>query len=213
MLSLTGAFHRWEDVDPTIPASAVVFAYIYTDDDTDNFLSSQGTLDTSTGAFTVVVENVPTGESSLVLSFAILDSADAPPDMGTNTVYDYNVANVGCGNALTLTLEWDPRTILSEYDDSSSYYFATYMELLVTEPTGAELPVDESVRSPTRYVILLLNLQKDLKVPLKALSTSIVSPAVDNAVLCVCFLPIHSGHQVRWTYQPGSHRRKVTQDF
>ena len=24
--------------------------------------------------------------------------------------------------------------------------------------------------------------------------------------VCVCFLPIHSGHQVRWTYQPGSHR-------
>ena len=22
-----------------------------------------------------------------------------------------------------------------------------------------------------------------------------------------------SGHQIRWTYQPGSHRRKVTQDF
>ena len=33
-------------------------------------------------------------------------------------------------------------------------------------------------------------------------------------IVCVCFLPIHSGHQVRWTYhQPGSHRRKVTQDF
>ena len=32
--------------------------------------------------------------------------------------------------------------------------------------------------------------------------------------VCVCFLPIHSGrHQDRWTYQPGSHRRKVTQDF
>ena len=29
---------------------------------------------------------------------------------------------------------------------------------------------------------------------------------------CVCFLPIHSGHQVRWTYQPGSHRRKDTQE-
>ena len=28
----------------------------------------------------------------------------------------------------------------------------------------------------------------------------------------VCFLPIHSGHQVRWTYQPESHR-KVSQDF
>ena len=32
----------------------------------------------------------------------------------------------------------------------------------------------------------------------------------DN-VFCVCFLPIHSGLQ--WTYQPGSHRKKVTQDF
>ena len=31
--------------------------------------------------------------------------------------------------------------------------------------------------------------------------------------VCVCFLPIHSGHQVRWTYQPGTHRRRVTQDF
>ena len=31
--------------------------------------------------------------------------------------------------------------------------------------------------------------------------------------VCVCFLSIHSGHQIRWTYQPGSHRRKVTQDF
>ena len=29
-------------------------------------------------------------------------------------------------------------------------------------------------------------------------------------VVCVCFLPIHSGHQVRQTYQPGSHRRKIT---
>ena len=36
----------------------------------------------------------------------------------------------------------------------------------------------------------------------------------DDECVCVCFLPIHSGHQVRWTYQPGSHRRKVTQqDF
>ena len=34
-----------------------------------------------------------------------------------------------------------------------------------------------------------------------------------HLVCFVCFLPIHSGHQVRWTYQPGSHRRKVTQDF
>ena len=37
---------------------------------------------------------------------------------------------------------------------------------------------------------------------------------LQNQVLCVCvFSPIHSGHQVRWAYQPGSHRRKVTHDF
>ena len=41
-----------------------------------------------------------------------------------------------------------------------------------------------------------------------------VESAADTYIhmcVCVCFLPIHSGHQ--WTYQPGSHRRKVTQDF
>ena len=29
----------------------------------------------------------------------------------------------------------------------------------------------------------------------------------------VCFIDIYSGRQVRWMYQPGSHRRKVTQDL
>ena len=29
----------------------------------------------------------------------------------------------------------------------------------------------------------------------------------------MCFLPIYSRRQVRWMYQPGSRRRKVTQDF
>ena len=42
---------------------------------------------------------------------------------------------------------------------------------------------------------------------------SLVERVKSNFCVCVCFLPIHSGHQVRWTYQPGSHRRKVTQDF
>ena len=39
------------------------------------------------------------------------------------------------------------------------------------------------------------------------------SSHVLHYTVCVCFLPIYSGLQVRWTYQPGSHRRKVTQDF
>ena len=31
--------------------------------------------------------------------------------------------------------------------------------------------------------------------------------------VCVCFPPIYSWRQVCWMYQPGSHRRKITQDF
>ena len=42
---------------------------------------------------------------------------------------------------------------------------------------------------------------------------TLLCTAAIHTVYFVCFLPIHSGHQVRWTYQPGSHRRKVTQDF
>ena len=34
---------------------------------------------------------------------------------------------------------------------------------------------------------------------------SATSTGFDSTIQC--------GHQVRWTYQPGSHRRKVTQDF
>ena len=44
----------------------------------------------------------------------------------------------------------------------------------------------------------------------------LVSNDFRNVIGCcttVCFLPIQSGHQVRWAYEPGSHRRKVTQDF
>ena len=45
--------------------------------------------------------------------------------------------------------------------------------------------------------------------------THLHTQAEYDAYLCVfvCFHPIHSGHQVRWTYQPGLHRRKVRQDF
>ena len=34
-----------------------------------------------------------------------------------------------------------------------------------------------------------------------------------HSAVFVCFLPIYSGRRVRWMYQPGSNRRKVTQDF
>ena len=49
-----------------------------------------------------------------------------------------------------------------------------------------------------------------------ALAVVVVVVVVDSHIqrivlVCVlCFLPIHSGHQVRWTYQPGSHATEET---
>ena len=51
------------------------------------------------------------------------------------------------------------------------------------------------------------------RTPKMASPAPIGNPECVCVCVCVCFLPIHFGHQVRWTYQPGSHRRKVTQDF
>ena len=49
--------------------------------------------------------------------------------------------------------------------------------------------------------LLALCLKTNLSASKKRLAT------LNNVCfLCVCFLPIYSGHQVRWTYQPGSHR-------
>ena len=36
-----------------------------------------------------------------------------------------------------------------------------------------------------------------------SLSVHVIMYYEYSRVVCVCFLPIHSGHQIRWTYQPG----------
>ena len=62
-------------------------------------------------------------------------------------------------------------------------------------------------------MINVLVLRPYLNFPCVA-SHQFISTKMNLTYLCVCvFLPIHSGHQIRWTYQPGPHRRKVTQDF
>ena len=61
-----------------------------------------------------------------------------------------------------------------------------------------------------KYLTLLLVLSLGDANELLAGSSHICSILID---VCACFLPIYSGRQVRWMYQPGSHRRKVTQDF
>ena len=59
-------------------------------------------------------------------------------------------------------------------------------------------------RSGLRMLVLIFILLLILIICIVSSTSSTMCVCV-----CVCFLPIHSGHQVRWTYQPGSHRRKV----
>ena len=61
--------------------------------------------------------------------------------------------------------------------------------------------------------ILFLHMKKLRWHNKSVIDLSNVNPACGHKEVCVCFLPIHSGHQVRWTYQLWWHRRKVTQDF
>ena len=41
----------------------------------------------------------------------------------------------------------------------------------------------------------------------------LLPPLWGGVHIYVCFLPIYSGRQVRWMYQPGSHSRKAARDF
>ena len=67
------------------------------------------------------------------------------------------------------------------------------------------LPTRKSIYVPNK-VLLGHVLHHHLKGIRETMSTG-----KNTTCVCVCFLPIHSGLQ--WTYQPGSHRKKVTQDF
>jgi hypothetical protein len=59
------------------------------------------------------------------------------------------------------------------------------------------------------------NLTRLIRTPmiLHTYGTCTYSSTGTYVLFVVVFLPIYSGHQDRWTYQPGSHRRKVTKDF
>ena len=66
---------------------------------------------------------------------------------------------------------------------------------------------------PTSFFFSLELENKSRKIGTRYVCMYVCTWYVFMYVCFLCFLPIHSGHQVRWTYQPGSHRRKVTQDF
>lgn len=51
-------------------------------------LSFQGTINPSTGAFSVVLVNMLSVESEFILSFSLLDTTDANLDMGEDAAFD-----------------------------------------------------------------------------------------------------------------------------
>ena len=59
----------------------------------------------------------------------------------------------------------------------------------------------------------MYDITKKSATPLGALLSKNHRDQVTHCSMCVCFLPTHSGHQVRWTYQPGSHRISHTPSF
>ena len=69
------------------------------------------------------------------------------------------------------------------------------------------------IGEPFRYHEEVLSLQAMFPPkPLDTFSPEGGSSEGLDLCVCVCAFSSHSGHQVRWTYQPGSHRRKVTQE-
>ena len=81
----------------------------------------------------------------------------------------------------------------------------------LTRPTSiADIcPLNTGAYTTVVVYLKMTNSQR-LVVLLSLLVIAVCFLNSQRLVVCVCFFPIHSGHQVRWTYQPGSHRRKVT---
>jgi len=126
-LELSGIFER--DDNALLPASTALFVYIV-DDDAETFVQSQGDIDSSSGGFTVTANDVPVGFSRAILSFVVIDPADAPDEQGADSVFALDVVNGGCNSPLTFTLEWDTNN--SDFD------------LYITEPNGNSVNGGES---------------------------------------------------------------------
>lgn len=104
-LQLSGKFVR--DDAAALPTSIALFLYIDNEDAPNDFVRGQGEIDASTGVFTAVITDVPLKFSKTVLSFVVLDPAEAFEEQGATTAVTVEVLNTGCSEALSIALEWD----------------------------------------------------------------------------------------------------------
>lgn len=119
-LELSGVFKLFDG--SSLPASTALFVYLDNDEIPDDFAFGPGDLDTSTGGFTFTIADLPSTYTRLILSFAVLDPADALEDANPDRVFPLDVVNNGCSSPLSVTLEWNT-------DD-------TVLDLWVYEPGG-----------------------------------------------------------------------------
>lgn len=117
---LSGNFAR--DDDGALPASIALFLYIDGGNSANNFARGQGEINASTGDFTATVPDIPSALVNVILSFVVLDPADAQDEEGADTVWLLPVVNNACSSPLKITLEWNTDI--------------TDLDLYVTEPGG-----------------------------------------------------------------------------
>lgn len=136
ILDLSGTI-RTRTGTPPLPDSLVLLLYIESKDAPDDIIRGQGSMNTSTTAFSVTITNVPERYSKVILSFAVLDPEDAVDNMFGDGVFVLDVINEGCNEApLRISLDWDDEdeNIYENPNFSASRY--TFMYLFVNEPSG-----------------------------------------------------------------------------
>ncbi|MEP5117768.1 MAG: hypothetical protein ABJQ90_18730 [Parasphingorhabdus sp.] len=71
-------------------------------------MRGQGEIDPDSGKFTATITDLPMGYSMGILSFVVLDPADAGEDMSYpyEAVIPIDVVNEGCSQGLRNKLEW-----------------------------------------------------------------------------------------------------------
>ena len=119
-LSVSGNFVRRDD--SALPASTTLYLYLHNENSESDFVRGEGVIDPTTGNFTAVITAIPVGYSRGILSFVVLDPADAGQgNYHDDTVFDVRIVNEGCSDALRTKLEWES---------------TENIDLLVTDPTG-----------------------------------------------------------------------------
>lgn len=135
-ISISGNFAR--DDEAPLPASIALLLYIHDENDETNFVRGDGVMDLVSGNFTANTTGFPVGYSRGILSFVVLDAAEAVEneDPVFSTVFDMEVVNEGCSNQLNIRLEWastDPLDlwVADPNGDKVNYYIKATVSVFV----------------------------------------------------------------------------------